>query len=267
MSSSTGSYRAVLRQPVSRRRELALQFAVLVGLAIMGGLVIVVGVVLHRGDAELGRQQARAELTRQLQPRETVLLRIDVTQHHWYDHFRVTPGVLAATDSRLLLVSTAPPALFRAVGDDPPTFLVRSFVYDTALTVHADRVLAGTTPGIVVDSGGSEYSLAVDADDRSAVQTVVRLVDDRRSALLADYERQQALRDSIMALPPPPPVVHRVVSGETLYGLARLYNVTPEVLKAMNGLTSDQIRIGDELVVRRYRRINGVVMEYYGPPE
>lgn len=266
MSSSTGSYRAVLRQPVSRRRELALQFAVLVGLAIMGGLVVVVGAVLHRGDAELGRQQARAELTRQLQSRETVLLRVDVTEHHWYDHFRVTPGVLAATDSRLLIVSTAPPALFRSVGDDPPTFLVRSFAYDTALSAHAERVLAGTRPGIVVDSGGSEYSLAVDADERSAVQTVVRLVDERRTALLADYEQQQALRDSIIALPPPPPEVHRVRSGESLYSLARLYNVTPEVLQAMNGLTSDRIQIGQELVVRRYRRINGVVMEYYGAP-
>lgn len=266
MSSSTGSYRAVLRQPVSRRRELALQFAVLVGLAIMGGLVVVAGVLLHRGDAELGRQQARAELTRQLQPREIVLLRMDVTEHRWYDHFRVTPGVLAATDSRLLIVSTAPPALFRAVGDDPPTFLVRSFAYDTLLSVRAERLLAGTRPGMVVDSGGSEYSLAVDADDRSTVQEVARLVSGRRAALVADHERQQALRDSIIALPPPPPEVHRVVSGESLYSLARLYNVTPEVLQAMNGLTSDRIQIGQELVVRRYRRINGVVVEYYGPP-
>ena len=55
-------------------------------------------------------------------------------------------------------------------------------------------------------------------------------------------------------------------SGESLYGLAQSYNVTPEVLKAMNGLTSDRIRIGQEIVVRRYRRINGAVMEYYGPP-
>lgn len=266
MPSSTGTYRAVLRQPVSHRRELALQFAVLVGLAVIGGLVVVAGVVMHRGDAELGRRQAQVQMTRLLQAGERVLAKVDVTQHHWYDHFRVTPGVLAATDRRLLYVATAPPALFRSAGDDPPTFLVRSFAYDTALFARTERALAGTSPGIVVESADSVYGFALAGDDRAAGQAVLRLVGERRAAQLADVRRQQALRDSIIALPPPPPEVHRVRSGETLYSLARLYNVTPEVLQAMNGLSTDRIRIGQSIVVRRYRRINGAVMEYYGPP-
>lgn len=264
--SSTGSYRAVLRQPVSRRRELALQFAVLVGLAVIGGLVVVAGILMHRGDAALGRRQAVAQLTRRLQPGERVLARVDVTQHHWYDHFRVTPGVLAATDRRLLYVATAPPALFRSVGEDPPTFLVRAFPYDTSLTARAGRVLGGTSAGIVVEVADTVNAFAVAGEDRAAAQAVVRLVDQRRAAQLAEIRRRQAVIDSISALPPPPPEVHRVRPGETLYSLARLYNVTPEVLQAMNGLTSDRIRIGQELVVRRYRRINGAVIEYYGPP-
>ena len=91
------------------------------------------------------------------------------------------------------------------------------------------------------------------------------LVEGRRQAELADIRRQRAIFDSIAALPPPPPELHRVSPGESLYGIARQYNVTPEVLRAMNGLTSDRIRIGQTLVVRRYRRINGAVVEYYGP--
>ena len=264
--SSTGTYRAVLRQPVSRRRELALQFAVLVGLAVIGGLVVVAGILVHRGDAELGRRQAALQLTRRLQPGERVLARVDVTQHHWYDHFRVTPGVLAATDRRLLYVGTAPPALFRSQGEDPPTFLVRSFAYDTSLAAREERVLGGTSPGIVVVATDTVQTFALAGEDRDAGQAVVRQVDERRAAQLAEIRRQQATFDSIAALPPPPPEVHRVRPGETLYSLARLYNVTPEVLQAMNGLQADRIRIGQELVVRRYRRINGAVIEYYGPP-
>lgn len=263
---NTAAHRAVLRQPVSRRRELALQFAVLVGLAVIGAVVMVVGVVMHRGDAELGRRQALAQLARRLQPGEKVLAQVDVTEHHWYDHFRVTPGVLAATDRRLIYVATAPPALFRSVGDDPPTFLMRSMAYDTVLAARAGRVLAGTRSGLVVESEEGSLAFGVAAEERAAGQALARLVDERRAAQLAEAHRRQALRDSIVALPPPPPEVHRVRPGETLYSLARQYNVTPEVLQAMNALTTDRIRIGQELVVRRYRRINGAVIEYYGPP-
>jgi LysM repeat protein len=103
--------------------------------------------------------------------------------------------------------------------------------------------------------------------DRDDAATIVRIVEQRRQARLAEIERQQAVFDSIVALPPPPPQTHRVRPGETLYGIAAQYNVTPEVLKSMNGLTSDRIRIGQELVVRRFRRINGAVVEYYGPPQ
>ncbi|MHB1225062.1 MAG: LysM peptidoglycan-binding domain-containing protein, partial [Gemmatimonadaceae bacterium] len=118
----------------------------------------------------------------------------------------------------------------------------------------------------VVEVADTVHSFALAGEAREAGQAVIRQVDERRAAQLAEIRRRQATFDSIVALPPPPPEVHRVRPGESLYSLARLYNVTPEVLQAMNGLTTDRIRIGQELVVRRYRRINGAVIEYYGPP-
>ena len=98
-----------------------------------------------------------------------------------------------------------------------------------------------------------------------AAGAVVDAVAAARAARLAELRRQQAIVDSITRLPPPPPLVHRVRPGETLFGIAAQYNVTPEVLKAMNGRTSDRIRIGESLVVRRYRRIGAAVVEYFGP--
>lgn len=263
---STASNRALLRQPVSRRRELALQFAVLVGLAVLGALLVVGGVLLHRGDAGWGRREAALQLGRTLQPDEELLVRVDVAQRRWYDHFRLTSGILAATDRRLLYVATAPPALFRWVGEDPPTFLVRSFVYDTALTAHMSRAIPGATPDVVVNVADTALRFDVTSGERAAGDSLVRLVREHRELRLAEIRRERAVFDSLATLPPPPPEVHRVRSGESLYSLARQYNVTPEVLRLMNGLTSDRIRIGQELVVRRYRRINSTVVEYYGPP-
>ena len=65
--------------------------------------------------------EALLQLERQLQPGEQVLARAEVVQRHWWDHFRTTPGVLAATDRRLVHVATVPPALFH-VDDDPPSY-------------------------------------------------------------------------------------------------------------------------------------------------
>jgi hypothetical protein len=259
------THRAALRQPISRRRELALQFAVLVGLGVMGALFLLVGAWLHRGDAAVGRREALLQLRRTLQPGEHVLARAQVTQRHWWDHFRTTPGELVATDRRLIYVGAVPPALFRP-SDDPPSFEEWSFPYDTSPAAHLGRTREGTR-GVVVDTPESVARFGVRAADRDGATAIVRAVEERRAARLAEVERQQAIFDSIAALPPPPPQVHKVRPGETLYGIASLYNVTPEVLKSMNSLTSDRIRIGQDLVVRRFRRINGAVVEYYGPPQ
>jgi len=255
-----------LRQPLSRRRELALQLGVLLGLAGVGALLVGVGTWMHRGDQDVGRREALLQLDRVLQPGEQVLARAEVVQRHWWDHFRTTPGVLAATDRRLVHVGAVPPALFR-VSDDPPSFHEWSFAYDTSLAARSARGIAGAGQGIVVRTRDGSERFGVPAAARAGAQGVVRTVEARRQERLAELRRQAAIFDSIAALPPPPPVIHRVRPGETLYGIAAQYNVTPEVLKAMNGFAADRIRIGQQLVVRRYRRINGAVVEYYGPPE
>ena len=256
----------VLRQPVSLRRAAALQFGVLLGLLALGALLVVVGTWRHRGDAAVGRREALLQLDRVLQPGEQVLARAEVVQRHWWDHFRTTPGVLAATDRRLVHVATVPPALFHA-DDDPPSFDQWSFVYDTTLAAGVAEGIAGAGQGLVVRTRDGSERFGVRAAERHGALGVVRVVEARRRERLAEIRRQQAVFDSIVALPPPPPLMHRVAPGQTLYGIAAQYNLTPEVLKAMNGLTADRIVIGQELVVRRYRRINGAVVEYFGPPQ
>lgn len=45
------------------------------------------------------------------------------------------------------------------------------------------------------------------------------------------------------------PGYHEVKQGETLYSIARMYNITLLELKALNELESDTIKVGDELIV------------------
>lgn len=45
------------------------------------------------------------------------------------------------------------------------------------------------------------------------------------------------------------PGYHIVKQGETLYSIARLYNTTVLELKALNEMTDDHLRVGDELVI------------------
>jgi lipoprotein-anchoring transpeptidase ErfK/SrfK len=47
--------------------------------------------------------------------------------------------------------------------------------------------------------------------------------------------------------PTPKTVVHEVETGDTLGGIARQYNVTMDLIKASNSMTSDVVRVGQKL--------------------
>jgi len=47
-----------------------------------------------------------------------------------------------------------------------------------------------------------------------------------------------------------PALYHTVRSGETLWGVARKYNTSPEAIKAKNGLNSDGLRVGQRLKIK-----------------
>jgi LysM repeat protein len=58
------------------------------------------------------------------------------------------------------------------------------------------------------------------------------------------------------------PGYHMVKQGETLYSIARKYNTTVIELRALNELTSDTLRVGDELVIVP---LNGEKADYKEP--
>jgi LysM repeat protein len=45
--------------------------------------------------------------------------------------------------------------------------------------------------------------------------------------------------------------VHTVVKGDTLYNISKRYNITVDALKSMNQLFDNNIKIGQQLVVKK----------------
>lgn len=48
------------------------------------------------------------------------------------------------------------------------------------------------------------------------------------------------------------PVTHKVVSGDTLFSLAKKYGLTVNELKSINNLTSDMIKVGQILKLTQF---------------
>jgi LysM repeat protein len=47
----------------------------------------------------------------------------------------------------------------------------------------------------------------------------------------------------------PTPIIHRVKLGDTLYDISLEYGTTVDAIKEANGLESNQLRVGQELVI------------------
>ncbi|WP_376793443.1 LysM peptidoglycan-binding domain-containing protein [Thermoflexus sp.] len=68
---------------------------------------------------------------------------------------------------------------------------------------------------------------------------------------LNGWERRALAQAQVTATPRPDgSIVHTVEEGDTLFGLALLYGTTVEEIKALNGLGSDLLIVGQELLIR-----------------
>jgi N-acetylmuramoyl-L-alanine amidase len=56
---------------------------------------------------------------------------------------------------------------------------------------------------------------------------------------------------TVAAAPPPEPVRHVIVRGETLSGIAERYRVSSAIIRRSNGLRSDNLRVGQVLTIPR----------------
>lgn len=219
------------------------------------GLVAIVGLaiaaftfLLHRGDPEGAARIANAEIEASLEREERVLERVAVRQRYWWDYYRQTHGVLAATDRRLLYVGVPPEPLLRGV-DGPPELMQASFPYSRPLVIDRSRVFLGTSRGVTLAGPTSQETFAVAELELPGLDSVLALVASRLDTLraVADAERRATEAAAAAARRP---IHHLVQPGEVLEIIARRYGVTVDSLKVWNSLPDSRIRIGSRLLVR-----------------
>src|SRR5690349_10741840 len=211
--------------------------------AIVGGLLFV-----HRGDAEGSARIANREVELMLDRGETIDWRAPVMARHWWNYFRVTHGVLAATTRRLVYVGV-PPEDILPREPEPQLLDESSFPYDRPIDIWRGRVFLGTLNGIVIRAPGQMRTFGVAASERTRLDSVLTLMSRSQKAIRDsdETERQTALAAAEAIRKP---VYHVVERGEALELIARDFNVTIEQLQDWNDLESAKIRAGQRLLVK-----------------
>lgn len=200
------------------------------------------------GAAAAARASSERELASELDPGERVLARSYVSQRLWADNLRESFGVLAATDRRLLFVGRPPAPWLRTGGDGPPELRVQAFPYDVPFTADTRRLLLGTTPGVVVRTPAADVPFLVPRGERAHARDIERVVERALVARTSAGEREQLARVAPVA-PAQVYGVHVVRPGEAVTTIARQYRTTPDVVRQLNRLANDRIRIGQRLRV------------------
>lgn len=217
-------------------------------LVIVGGVLALATLLSPIGSRRAARVAALQELESELLGAEQIVARAYVSQRNWSDNFRESFGVLAATDRRLLFVGVPPAAWFGRRDDGPLELRAREVPYSADFRAETRRLFLGTTRGVVVQTLAGEETFMVARGEAAGAREIERVVE---RALAA---RSEAMRDEMLAARPAPApaqeyVTHVVRPGEAVSSIARRYRTSPDVIRQLNRLTTDNIRIGQRLRV------------------
>lgn len=242
-----------LRRPSRTRRRvravLRTSAWLVIGVAGLAGVALLL--FLHRGDAEGSARVANREIDALLQAGEQIEGRVGVQQRQWYDLFRVTHGVLAATDRRLIYIGVRPEELLPR--EPEPVELDQWLIpFDRGISAWRGQAFFGTLPGVTVRSGEREESFGIAERDHTRLAAVLAVASGRQSELRAAAAAERQAVEAAAAASRRA-VSHLVQLGEGLEEIARRYGTTADSLRRWNALPSDHITAGRRLVVKQER--------------
>jgi hypothetical protein len=218
-------------------------------------------------DAQLyAERQLRLSV---LRPNEKVLAAVSVWQRPPIDYFRATRGMLVVTDApgdsakpiggRLVYLGLQPRDPL-SPPDAPPTFDMREWRVDTLVRLEPARTFFYVARALRITAPGERLTLGVPsaaterADSLQAVlerkYAAIRVIGwQRREVRRAnDRARAVAIYDGRRVW------YHTVRRGEALASVAKMFNTTPEQVRALNQIVGDRIRIGQTLMVKPFTK-------------
>ena len=241
-----------------------------VGLA---ALVTIAQIAVHtvRSDPRDARVYAERELRLSvLHPDERVIAEVSVWQRPVIDYFRPTRGVLALTDApgdsanpvggRLIYLGLQPRDPL-SPPDAPPTFDERDWRVDTAVAVSATRTLLYLARALRIATAREDLTVGVPSPASADADALVHEVNKKYSAMRAvGWQRREARRARdrahlVEVQQGRREWFHTVRRGEALASIARMFNTTPEQIRALNGITGDRIRLGQQLRVKGWTKV------------
>ena len=219
-----------------------------------------------RSDPRDARVYAERELRLSaLKPNEKVVAEVSVWQRPAVDYFRATRGLLVLTDAagdsanpiggRIIYLGLEPRDPL-SPPDAPPTFDQRDWLVDTLVAIAPKRTLFYLSRGIRIESPRERLSLGVPSGASRDANALLAGVNKKYAALRSvGWQRREARRARDrerlqMQNAGRREWYHTVLRGQALASIARMYNTTPEQVRALNNIVGDRIKGGQRLIVK-----------------
>jgi hypothetical protein len=248
--------KATSRRRSTFRRVLA-ALTTSTALIAVAAAVTALSVIPPIGARRKARLAAETEVRALLAPDEQIVASTFASQRRWTDMWRESFGMVAATTRRVLYVGAPATPLLRPREDGPLELLVESYPYDASFVLQPRPVFFGRLQGLALRTPLAQVDFLISPSEWAGAQAVAQAAVASQRALA--IEAETAERSNRAPLPQADVYVPYVVRrGETLTGLARRFRTSPDVLRQLNQLKSDEIKFGQRLRVPELPAVDSV---------
>lgn len=165
------------------------------------------------------------------------------------DYYRASNGLLVATTDRVLFIGIAPTDKLENE-DAPATILQYEFPNDTLLTMKQKRLYFLTAHGVRIAHGpGTMKEFASSPGDEASLDSLIDHVNKKLDHQRVEAIRERRIRAAVAKLIDEP-IYYTVRRGDAISSIAARFDTTPDILKKLNNLTSDRVKIGQQLLVK-----------------
>ncbi|MEO7368123.1 MAG: LysM peptidoglycan-binding domain-containing protein, partial [Gemmatimonadaceae bacterium] len=165
------------------------------------------------------------------------------------DYYRASNGLLIATNFRIIFIGIAPTDKLENE-DAPATIIQYEFPNDTMLTMDEKRLYFLTAHGVRISHGpGATQEFAASRGDEDSLDSLLNYVNRNLDQQRVEAIRETRIRKAVAKLIDEP-LFYTVKRGDAISTVAARFDTTPDILKKLNNLTNNNIRIGQTLTVK-----------------